>query len=86
MGLYLETPNKLAWLKANATSLTAGELDQFILGTNKLSGRVPLALMENPWGPTIAILFSREEARRFRRGRSDLTFFLTERDKLQEWL
>ncbi len=86
MGLYLDTPDKPQWLKDNATSLTAGELDQFINGTNDLSGLIPLALVYNPWGPTVAILFSRAEARRFRQGRDDLEFFTTEREKVREWL
>jgi hypothetical protein len=86
VGLYLDTSDKPAWLAKNATSLTAGELDQYIAGTNDLSGLVPLALMQNPWGPTVAILFDKREAARFRQGRTDLFFFATERANLKEWL
>lgn len=87
MGLYLSHPeDKLAWLKANATSFTPGELDQVIAGTKALPLTIPLALLHNPWGPTIAILFDRPEMRRFREGRPDAQFFLTERAKVEEYL
>lgn len=87
MGLYLDKPeDKLAWLRKHASSFTPGELDQYIAGTKLLSNQVPLALMFNGWGPTVAILFSRPEAKRFRQGRTDAEFFICDRDAVKEYL
>lgn len=83
MGLYINTADKPAWLRANTRQrLGAAEARAYTFPKNL----IPVAYVDNGAFDALAILYNKTEAKRFVDGRPDATLCLVERSSVKEWL